>query len=165
MAWDYEKSAWNSTDSGTLPGPALSISAASDDSVFVSGVSATEASSAFIWHFDGSTWSQVAAPASETTALSTSGSTIKQLALVPLTSEQPSSALFSSGDRGLLVSGQLSLNNFGQASSAIFDGSSWYPYLLSATLSGSAGTANSIFYPAKAIAFGRNRKYSVSPAA
>ena len=158
--WDYDSSSWDYLDSASLPGPALSITADSETSIFASGVLAADTGTSYLWHFNGATWADVssASVTSDTSSLNTQASNIQQIALVPLASEQPGNSLFASGDRALMVSGQLELNNFGEASSALFDGSNWYPYLLASTLSGQPGSINSLFYPASSIAFGRSRE-------
>jgi hypothetical protein len=58
----------------------------------------------------------------------------------------------------LMVNGQLELEGFGNVSSALFDGSTWYPTILSTTHTGNPGAIKQIFYKALSINFTTTRK-------
>ncbi|KAK9899042.1 hypothetical protein P389DRAFT_42803 [Cystobasidium minutum MCA 4210] len=157
-SWDYESKVWNALPSEGLPGPTLAISVDSDSSIFVSGTSASDSSS-YLSRWDGNAWAPVVgsqANAQDQDSLQLGGSDVQQLLLAPITSENDND-YFLKNDRVLMVSGQLNLARSGPASSAIFDGSAWYPYLLSTTASGAAGTIAGFFYPANTIQFGRHQ--------
>jgi hypothetical protein len=50
------------------------------------------------------------------------------------------------GDRMLMVSGNLYLENTGNVTSALYDGADWYPYLVGTSSSGGLGSASSLFW-------------------
>lgn len=161
MSWDYDAKSWTALPSDGLAGPALAISVDTDTSIFVSGLSAVDNTS-YLARWDGATWSPVTGEsgAENQDSLQLAGSDIQQLLLAPITSQNDND-YFSSNDRVLMVSGQLNLATSGQASTAIFDGSSWYPFLLSTTATGAAGAVAGFFYPAGSAHFGRHRKSQI----
>lgn len=162
MAWEYESKTWSALPSDNVPGPALSISTDGDTSIFISGLSSA-GSTSYLLRWNGSAWSEVAGQArsGDQGSLELASSSLQQLLVTPVSSEVDSD-YFSSNDRVLMVSGQLNLADSGPASTAIFDGNSWYPYLLSTTASGAAGSVAGFFYPASLIQFGRRRKSTLS---
>ncbi|KAL9548227.1 hypothetical protein MBANPS3_005789 [Mucor bainieri] len=67
------------------------------------------------------------------------GTNISQLLLVPVTNTS-SEQRFPSGTTNMLLAvGHLNINQFGNASAALYDGSTWYPYLLTTQLNGDPG--------------------------
>jgi len=72
-------------------------------------------------------------------------STVSQLAMVPLQNQYDAQGGIQ-GDRMLLMSGSLVVSSSEQASSLLFDGKSFIPYLVSASASGSTGSVSGIFY-------------------
>lgn len=60
-------------------------------------------------------------------------------------------------DRMLLVSGALSDPSFGSASSALYDGQTFIPYLSSATAAGTAGSISSLFHSFRDFSFNHRR--------
>lgn len=50
------------------------------------------------------------------------------------------------GNQDLLVTGRLNLTGYGAASAALYNGTTFTPFLLSTSLGGSAGSINSVFY-------------------
>lgn len=164
MAWEYESKSWTSLSTVEIPGPAWSITVDTDDSIFITGLSAVDSTS-YLLRWNGSEWSPVAGQtgAPGQGSLEVANSNIHQVFMAPTLSETDSS-YFSASNRVLMVTGQLNLASSGQASTAIFDGFSWYPYILSTTSSGAAGTVAGFFYPASMIQFGRRRKHDKCPA-
>lgn len=146
---------WTALPAEGMPGPALAISVDSDTSVFAAGVSATDGTSSYLIRWDGEQWSDVRGSAQDQNPLQIASSSVQQLLVAPTTSEVDTD-YFSANDRVLLVSGQLNMASSGSASSAIFDGFAWYPFLLSSTAAGAAGTVAGLFYPASAIQFSRH---------
>lgn len=92
-------------------------------------------------YWNGTTWFDI-----NNGTLST-GSDVQQLVFVPLTSSSPvrSSNSLIESDRMLFVSGALTINST-TISSALFDGSSWYPYLIAQTAKGGTGVVSQLFY-------------------
>lgn len=68
-------------------------------------------------------------------------------------------SFLSASQTMLMVNGQLELIGFGNVSSALFDGASWYPTILSTTQTGMPGTIKQIFYKAQSINYTTTRKY------
>lgn len=134
-SWSVMGTAGNGN--GQLPGPALAI--VSNDAnltdIFVSGVS-TDGDSYFR-RWDGTSWkAQTSAPATS--------STISQLVFVPLSTTFSGSNGSIQSDRMLMATGSLNLADTGNATAALYDGNTWYPYLTSV---GSAGAGSSgLFY-------------------
>ena len=64
-------------------------------------------------------------------------------------------------DRVLMVSGTLSDSSFGNASSALFDGQSFTPYIVSTSQSGSPGAVSSLFHSFKTFSFTQRRTSSL----
>jgi hypothetical protein len=112
--------------------------------------------------WNGTSWSDVVNSSTDANSdnLLLASSSVQQVLVAPASSGFAESGYFSTNDRLLMVTGQLNLANTGSASSALFDGSSWYPYLLSTTAGGAAGTVAGLFYPAAAITFGNREYYS-----
>ena len=71
-------------------------------------------------------------------------SVVSQLAMVPLQNEHQALGVIE-GDRMLLMSGSLVNTSFGQASSVLFDGQDFIPYIVSSTVSGNPGSVSGLF--------------------
>ncbi|KAI9684535.1 MAG: hypothetical protein M1822_005623 [Bathelium mastoideum] len=123
-----------------LPGPVTVLAAAdsSYNSFWAAGKNKTlQASSpSYISKYDGTNW-QVISPSLGT-------STIYDLQVLSLTQNHASNSLLAD-NQALLVTGQLQLPGFGNASGAIFDGVTFQPFLLSNTVDGGAGTLRTAF--------------------
>lgn len=159
MVWEYESKTWTALSTENVPGPALSITVDSDENIYIAGSSSAGAA-AYLIRWNGSVWSPVGAqtPSAGLLSLDLSNSSLHQILLAP-TSEEVNTGYFSANDRVLMASGQLNFADSGPVSAAIFDGTSWYPFVLSTTSSGAAGTIAGFFYPASVIQFARRRKY------
>lgn len=103
--------------------------------------------------WNGSEWSNVNNGALQ------SGSRIQQLAFLPLSANHDKNDIIES-DRMLMVSGALSLQDVGTVSSALFDGSSFTPFISSATADGSAGTLASLFYSSSTFQLAKRKSSS-----
>jgi hypothetical protein len=64
-------------------------------------------------------------------------------------------------DRMLLLSGALSSSSFGDASSVLFDGQSFVPYIVSTSTSGSPGAVSGIVHSFTSFSFARRRKFTL----
>ncbi|KAJ7733100.1 cortical protein marker for cell polarity-domain-containing protein [Mycena olivaceomarginata] len=130
---------WASVGKGTdLPGPvtAVEVNAGNTSSIFAAGRS-SDASSSFLSFWNGASW----------TALSStleSNTTVAQLTMVPLQDTHNANSIIQS-DRMLMISGSLADSSFGNASSALFDGQNFFPYIVSTSSTGSSGTVSSLF--------------------
>ncbi|KAF7376020.1 SH3 domain-containing protein [Mycena sanguinolenta] len=120
----FANDTWVSVGKGSdIPGPvtAVEVNAGNVSSIFVAGRS-TDASSSFLSFWNGISW----------TALSStleSNTTVAQLTMVPLQDTHAANTDPS----------------FGNASSALFDGQSFFPYIVSTSSTGSSGTVSSLF--------------------
>jgi Cortical protein marker for cell polarity len=83
---------------------------------------------------------------------------ISQLKMVPVLDYHSSNGIIEA-DRMLLVSGSLSDSSFGNASSVLFDGQTFLPYLVSISASGSPGSIAGLVNSFSTFSFSRRRKY------
>lgn len=81
-----------------------------------------------------------------------------QLMMVPLQNTHTANSLIQS-DRMLMVSGYLADTSFGNASSALFDGEMFIPYIVSETASGLPGVVSGFIYSLASFSFAQTRKY------
>jgi hypothetical protein len=135
--YNFADSTWRNL--GGLPGPALAVVADNKNasSVFAAGYGADDATP-YLQHWDGSNWSE-----QNSTLLS--GSLVQQLAFVPLSSEHSAAGLIER-DRMLMVSGDLYLDDMGNVTSALYDGSNWHPYLVGTSSTGGLASGASLFW-------------------
>ncbi|GAA5854870.1 hypothetical protein JCM9279_005545 [Rhodotorula babjevae] len=138
--WSFKNSTWLSLGAATdLPGPATAVSSDdhNEDKVWIAGSSTSGAPYLRFWN--GTSWSDAQGNATFGT-----GSGVQQLAFVPLSNSHDSNGVIES-NRMLLVSGDLTINDTA-VSSALYDGASWYPYLVATSATGSAGVVSQLFY-------------------
>lgn len=77
-----------------------------------------------------------------------SDSTIRQMLFMPITSS-PSDARYPPDSESMLLAvGHLRLPDNRNASAALFDGSTWYPYVLSSQKDGTSGQLQQVFHEA-----------------
>ncbi|GAA6002971.1 hypothetical protein JCM10207_001925 [Rhodosporidiobolus poonsookiae] len=137
--WNFKNSSWTGLGAPTdLPGPATAVSSDNHnaDKIFVAGSSLS--GTPYLHYWNGSTWSDVNNNTLET------GSGVQSLAFVPLQSNHAKNDVLES-NRMLMVSGDLTINDTSVAS-ALYDGQTWYPYLLATSSTGSAGIVSQLFY-------------------
>ena len=137
-SYDVKKFEWSALDAAAndVPGPVTALSPANDDaSQFWVAGKATNGSS-FLMKYDGSKFKAIGQEFGTKT-------TIRGLAMIALSKEHDSNDLV---DRGmvLLVTGQLALPNFGNASAALFNGTNFSPFLLS-TSRNNPGSISQLF--------------------
>lgn len=138
--WNYQNQTWTIPGSPSdLPGPATAVSADGNDDakIFVAGT-ATLDSSPYLMLWNGSSWTSINSGGLE------AGSGVQQLVFVPLASDHSANSVIET-DRMLLVAGDLTINSTSM-STALFDGKTWYPYLLATSALGSAGVVSQFFY-------------------
>lgn len=137
--WNFKNQTWATLGSpADVPGPATALSTDSNNEskIWLAGTSTTDVPYLLFWN--GTTWADV------NDGVLVSGSGVQQLVFVPLSTNHRAEALIEK-DRMLLVSGDLTINST-SISSALFDGETWYPYLVSSTATGSAGVISQLFY-------------------
>lgn len=124
--------------STSLPGPINSFALNGNlvESVFASGTNSSSGDT-YISHWNGSTWNRV-------DSVLQSGSVVSDLSILELESGHSSNSVLPSKEV-LLVSGNIILDNFGNASSVFFDGSSWQPAFITTKADGTTGSVNSFF--------------------
>ncbi|KAJ7497160.1 cortical protein marker for cell polarity-domain-containing protein [Mycena latifolia] len=147
----FSNTTWAPLGSGSdLPGPvtAVEVNAGNSSSIFAAGRS-SDASSSFLSFWNGASW----------TALSSaleSNTTVAQLTMVPLQDTHAANSIIQS-DRMLMISGSLADSSFGNASSALYDGQSFFPYIVSTSSTGSTGTVSSLFRSFSNFSFAQRR--------
>ncbi|WWC62520.1 uncharacterized protein I303_105116 [Kwoniella dejecticola CBS 10117] len=136
-SYTFSNSSW--TPLGTLPGPALAVAVDDKNSsnIFAAGYSTTDGSS-YLQQWDGHTWTAQSASLAP-------GSLVSQLAFVPMNSEHTPVGSIES-DRMLMISGDLYLEGSGNVTSALYDGSTFYPYLVGTSSSGDLGAGGALFW-------------------
>ncbi|KAF7298190.1 SH3 domain-containing protein [Mycena chlorophos] len=149
--YTFANASWISVGSGSsIPGPvtAVEVNAGNVSSIFAAGIS-SDSSSSFLSFWNGETW---------TTLSSTleSNTTVAQLAMVPLQDTHSANSIIQS-DRMLMISGSLADSSFGNASSVLYDGQSFFPYIVSSTASGAAGAINSLFFSFSTFSFTQHK--------
>lgn len=128
-----------------MPGPVSSFALLANDfsSVFVAGTDRSTGS-AYLTHWDGRKWNHIDSEIEP-------GSVIADLSLLDVETKHAGNDLFSP-TQVLLVSGNINLKGFGNASSIFFDGSTWQPAFLTTKADGSSGAVNS-FYSQQVLSF------------
>jgi hypothetical protein len=150
--YDAKAQNWTAVPAANMiPGPVTAMTSVNNDSsqLWVAGSAAN--GSAFVMKSDGSTWN--AAP-----AVLGSGTNIRGLKVLPVTTDHRSSSLLSS-DMVLLITGSLNLPGFGNASAVIFNGTDYLPYALTNSGSSTSGSLSQ-FFSSKLVQFGSNRSKS-----
>ncbi|EJD03004.1 uncharacterized protein FOMMEDRAFT_134152 [Fomitiporia mediterranea MF3/22] len=144
----FDNSTWTAVGSGSdLPGPvtAVTVDDGNSSSIFAAGKSSS-GSSPFLSFWNGAKWTTIDSGFESSTNIS-------QLTFVPLQDDHSSNPIIEQ-DRMLLVSGSLVSSSFGNASSALFDGQSFIPYITTSTSDGTAGTISSLFSSISNFSFG-----------
>ena len=81
---------------------------------------------------------------------------VMQLAMVPLQNTHSGEGVIES-DRMLMISGALDDSSFGNASSALYDGQSYIPYIVSSSSAGTAGAVAALFHSFSNFSFAQRR--------
>lgn len=167
--YTFSNTSWAAIGSGSLPGPvtAVEVDNGNASSIFAAGRSA-DGSSSYLSFWNGQSWSNLGMNLSCCLGLSPNStiltgsslegtSNISQLTMVPLQDTHSANGIIES-DRMLLVSGALADSSFGSASSALFDGSTFIPYIMSASSTGGPGLVSSLFHSFSSFSFTQHRK-------
>ena len=125
------------TGASTLPGPITALSAAdsSNDEFWVGGV-ATKNGSFYLSKYSNNVWTGASGLLP--------GTIIRGLQVMSLTANHENTALVAS-DQVLMISGNLNVPNFGNASAVLFNGTTWEPFILTNTNDGTVGSVSGIF--------------------
>ncbi|KAH8083815.1 cortical protein marker for cell polarity-domain-containing protein [Cristinia sonorae] len=140
-------STWSNVgDSDTLPGPvtALEVNDGNLNSIFAAGRSA-DGSYSYLTYWNGQVWQSAGQGFS-------GSSSISQMVMVPLQNTHAANSIVEA-DRMLLLSGSVSDPSFGNASSVLFDGQNFIPYIVSSSSSGSPGVVSSLIHSLSQFSF------------
>ncbi|KAH6675609.1 cortical protein marker for cell polarity-domain-containing protein [Halenospora varia] len=136
--YDAKAQNWTAaTGASNLPGPVSAITAANSDAsqLWVAGT-ATNGSS-FLMKFDGTNWTPIGSTLG-------AGTNILGLQVLTLTKNHAASSLLSV-NQALMVTGALNIPGFGNASAALFNGTSFQPFALTTTASNTGGSLSQFF--------------------
>lgn len=141
--YSFDNSTW--TPLGSLPGPALAVAVDNKNAshIFAAGYASDD--TPYLQEWDGTRWAE-----QNSTLLS--GSLVQQLAFVPLSAKHDATGSIEN-DRMLMVSGNLYLEDVGNATSALYDGSAMHPFLVGTTSTGTLGSASSLFWSNDSFSF------------
>lgn len=133
--FDAKKGQWSILN-GVVPGPVTALSPANNDAsqFWVAGKSTN--GSAFLMKYDGTNFQSVGDALGSQTV-------IRGLSMLQLTTQHASNPLVDQS-MTLLVTGQLDLPTFGNVSAALFNGTTFSPFILS-TSGNSAGSLSQLF--------------------
>lgn len=157
LQWDFNAQNWSAFGPASIPGPASAVSGddGNEQSIWVAGVAA-DLQTPYLIRWNGSAWSDASAGGLGR------GTGIEQLRFLPLSNTHSGASVIES-NRALVVSGALSLSDAGNVSTALFDGSSWTPYIMSYSASGAAGIISGLFFSVGDIKFSSKRRLSSRP--
>lgn len=145
--YTFSNTSWAAVGNGEdIPGPvtAVEVNDGNSSSIFAAGRS-SDGSSSFLSFWNGAKWSNVGSTLE-------SRSNVSQLTMVPLQNTHSSNGIIEP-DRMLLVSGYLADSSFGNASSALFDGQNFIPYIMTTTTSGDPGMVSQLFHSLTTFSF------------
>lgn len=136
--YDPEKSQFQSFNGAdAIPGPVTALCAANKQGTQFWVAGQANNGSAFLERYDGSEWQSAGSTLG-------AGSTILGIQVFTLQDNHDDTDLLEQ-DQALLVLGSLVLPDFGNASSALFNGTTFTPFILSTTSSNSGGTLVAAF--------------------
>jgi len=132
-----------------IPGPVTALASADNDAsqFWVAGTATN--GSAFLMKYDGQSWNSVG----DTLGSNTN---IRGLQVLSLSKSHASSNLVSQ-DQTLMITGALNLPGFGNASSVLYNGTTFQPFALTSSSSNSGGSLSQLFSQ-KQNTFAKNRK-------
>lgn len=125
------------SNTGGPTGTVTALTAGSSDGLQIWVAGENSDGSAFFSKWDGSKWNAV-------TGLLGTGSLVRGLQMFSLTQNHASSPLISD-NTALVLFGQLQITGFGNASAAIYNGTTLTPFLLANTAANGAGSLSSAF--------------------
>ncbi|ANB13485.1 Rax2p [Sugiyamaella lignohabitans] len=120
-----------------VPGPVNSfvLNGVGAESIFASGVN-NDTGKTYLSHWNNNNWTSLDSVFGD-------GSTITQLSLTQLNNNHKANDILPDNEL-LIVTGNLVLPNFGNVSTAMFDGNSWQPLIITSNQQ-SSGTVNAFF--------------------
>lgn len=136
--YDVKSQNWTANaGADAIPGPVTALTAANNDAsqLWVAGTATN--GSAFLMKYDGKNWNSVG-------SVLGSGTNIRGLQVLSLSKNHVSTALVSGGQT-LMITGSLNIPGFGNASSALFNGTAFQPFALTNTASNTGGSLSQIF--------------------
>lgn len=138
--YDTSSQVWSSVDGASpseIPGAISAFGPAATDisSYWIAGQASN--GSTFLMEYDGSKFNSAG-------QLFGASTTILGLQVVGLSTNHRSTSLLND-DQILLITGQLVIPNFGNASAALYNGTALTPFILSSTADGKAGTIREMF--------------------
>ncbi|TFK54374.1 hypothetical protein OE88DRAFT_1189445 [Heliocybe sulcata] len=145
--YTFSNTSWAAVGNGAdIPGPvtAVEVNDGNSSSIFAAGRS-SDGSSSFLLFWNGAQWTTVGSGLEPSTNVS-------QLTMVPLQNTHSANGIIEP-DRMLLVSGFLADSSFGNASSALFDGQNFIPYIMTRTADGDPGTISQVFHSLTTFSF------------
>jgi len=147
--YTISNSTWQAVGLGAdIPGPveALEVNNGNSSKIFAAG--RTSDGTSFLSYWNGVKWSTLGSSFS-------SGTTVADLTMVPLTSTHSSNGIIEP-DRVLMISGALSTTE-GNASSVLYDGQNLIPYIVSSRPSGTTGSVFSLFHSFPTFSFNQRK--------
>ncbi|KDR75421.1 hypothetical protein GALMADRAFT_249474 [Galerina marginata CBS 339.88] len=148
--FSIDNATWTAVGANSdIPGPvsAVEVNSGNISSLFVAGMS-SDGSTSYLSFWNGVKWATLGSSFQE-------GTTVAQLTMVPLQNTHTANGIIQS-DRMLMISGSLSTSS-GNASSALYDGHSMIPFVVSTSASGSAGSVSSLFHSFSSFSFNQRR--------
>lgn len=131
--YDAKNRLWSAySGAKDVPGPVTALSPADDEASRYWIAGASPNGSAFLMTYDGKTFRSVGDTLGKTTR-------IRGLQVLSMLKGHDKNDLLDR-DKTLLVTGQLNLPNFGNASAALFDGTTFTPFILSTSANNSPGS-------------------------
>ena len=151
--YDTKQQTWTTMSTSAIPGPVTVFAPGTSDSqrMWVAGTASN--GSAYLMEVDGDNYRPVGDAFGP-------GTTIRGLQVMGLTKNHGSSQ-YLDNDQSLLVTGNLNLPAFGNASAALFNGTDFTPLILSSLADGTPGTISRVF-SSKTNNLKSNRKFSFS---
>lgn len=138
--YDPKEQAWSSLEGASpdvIPGPVTALSPAAEDisRLWIAGKSSN--GSSFLISYDGSQFRSVG-------NIFGGRTTIRGIQVIA-TNTKHDETVFLNKDQLLLITGQLVIPDFGNASAALFNGTSLTPFILSSTAGGHPGSIAELF--------------------
>ncbi|POS88454.1 hypothetical protein EPUL_000147 [Erysiphe pulchra] len=138
VTFDTKSLNWTTViGSNVIPGPVSSIAKASNDGSHLWVAGYARNGTVFLMKSDGDSWTSIS-------HLLGPGTEVKGLQVLSLTSNHASSDIVHSSSI-LLVIGALNLPVFGTVSGALFNGTSFQPYIITSSFNGGPGSLSKFF--------------------
>ncbi|KAI0021519.1 cortical protein marker for cell polarity-domain-containing protein [Xylariomycetidae sp. FL0641] len=134
-SFDVSKSEWTAfTDATALPGPVDAMTAANPESDKIWAAGTSTDNTAYVMKFDGSSWKSSGITLED-------DSVVSSLQVFTVTDSHDSTDIISSNEV-LMLTGSIGIPDFGTASSAIFNGTTLQPYVLTSNTQSASGSGS-----------------------